>query len=420
MREARQRQQERTDAIGDGFATLARWSFRLIAVAAAVVVVGYVLGKLWVVVLPVLLALTICTALWPPTAWLRKRGWPPALAASTTVLGALVVLGAAVALIIPPVVDQVQDVANRASDGLTRVQDWLTGPPLNLSDEQINAARESLTQRLQDSASSIASGVVTGVSAVTNAFVALFIVLFLCFFFVKDGPRFLPWLRATLGERAGHHLDEVLRRSWGTLGGFFRSQAAVGLIDAVFIGVGLLIVGVPLALPLAVLTFLGGFVPIVGALVAGSLAILVALVTQGTTAALIVLAIVVAVQQVEGNILQPILQSRSLRLHQVLILLAVAAGSTLYGVAGAFFAVPVVAVAAEVLRYLGEQLDRTPGQARSRTPDEPEEPRDGGELVGPKAPAPAGRTPAAPAPATQPEDRPSGASPAPPPADPAD
>ncbi len=373
---------ERTEAIGDGFATLSRWGFRLIGVAAAVVIIGYVLGQLWVVVLPVLLALTICTALWPPAAWLRRKGWPPALAAATTVLGAVVVLIGGIALITPPVITQAQDIANSAADGLTRVQDWLTGPPLNLSEEQINTARESITDRLQASASSIASGLITGVSAVTNALVTFFVVLFLSFFFVKDGPGFLPWMRATVGERAGAHLDEVLRRSWRTLGGFFRSQAAVGLIDAVFIGVGLLIVGVPLALPLAVLTFLGGFVPIVGALIAGSLAILVALVTEGTTAALIVLAIVIAVQQIEGNILQPILQSRSLRLHQVLILLAVTGGSTLYGVAGAFFAVPVVAVAAEVLRYLGEQLNTTPGQARLRTPEEPEKPGEGGKVVG--------------------------------------
>ncbi|MDQ3457242.1 MAG: AI-2E family transporter, partial [Actinomycetota bacterium] len=249
-------------------------------------------------------------------------------------------------------------------------------------EEQISTARESITERLQASASTIASGVITGVTAVTQALVNLFVMLFLAFFFLKDGPRFLPWLRATVGDRAGEHLDAVLRRSWRTLGGFFRSQAAVGFLDAVFIGIGLLILGVPLALPLAVLTFLGGFVPIIGALIAGSLAVLVALVTQGPTVALIVVAIVVVVQQVEGNVLQPILQGRALRLHQAVILLAVAAGSSLYGVAGAFFAVPVVAVLAEVLRYLGDQLDHRPGQAKLHEAEEPERPGDGAEPLG--------------------------------------
>ncbi|MBA3251687.1 MAG: AI-2E family transporter, partial [Geodermatophilaceae bacterium] len=134
------RRRERTDAIGHGFATLARWSLRLIAVAAAFVIVGYVLGRLWIIVLPILLALTLSTALWPPTAWLRKKGWPPALAALVAVVGALIVLGGVIALITPPVVSQAQDIADRAADGLTEIQEWITGPPLNLSEEQISTA----------------------------------------------------------------------------------------------------------------------------------------------------------------------------------------------------------------------------------------------------------------------------------------
>ena len=377
---------ERTAAIGSGVATLAQWSLRLIVIAGGTYLVGFVIGRLWVIVLPVVLALILATVLWPPVAFLRHKGWPPALAALTVVLGALAVLTGIIALITPPVADQIQEIAVAASDGLTRIQDWLTGQPLNLSEDQISAARESLSDRLQDSASVIASGVVTGVTAVGTALVGLFIVLFLTFFFVKDGPRFLPWLRRSVGERAGRHLDAVLRRCWRTLGGFIRSQAAVGLIDAVLIGIGLLILGVPLVLPLMVLTFFGGFIPIVGAFIAGALSVLVALVTEGPTTALIVLVIVFAVQQIEGNVLQPMLQSRSLRLHEGVILLAVAAGSSLYGVTGAFLAVPIVAIAAEVFRYLGEQLDDKAGQAQAREPEEPEEPGEGERPVTPAAP----------------------------------
>ncbi|MGI8694157.1 MAG: AI-2E family transporter [Geodermatophilaceae bacterium] len=377
---------ERTAAIGSGVATLAQWSLRLIVIAGGTYLVGFVIGRLWVIVLPVVLALILATVLWPPVAFLRRKGWPPALAALTVVLGALAALTGIIALITPPVADQIQEIAVAASDGLTRIQDWLTGPPLNLSEDQISAARESLSDRLQDSASVIASGVVTGVTAVGTALVGLFIVLFLTFFFVKDGPRFLPWLRRSVGERAGRHLDAVLRRCWRTLGGFIRSQAAVGLIDAVLIGIGLLILGVPLVLPLMVLTFFGGFIPIVGAFIAGALSVLVALVTEGPTTALIVLVIVFAVQQIEGNVLQPMLQSRSLRLHEGVILLAVAAGSSLYGITGAFLAVPIVAIAAEVFRYLGEQLDDKAGQAQAREPEEPEEPGEGERPVTPAAP----------------------------------
>jgi len=149
----------------------------------------------------------------------------------------------------------------------------------------------------------------------------------------------------------------VLERVWATLGSFIRSQAVVSLIDAVFIGLGLVILGVPLAIPLAALTFLGGFIPIIGALIAGALAVLVALVSNGLTAAIIMLIIVVVVQQVEGNVLQPLLQSRSLRLHAAVVLLVVTAGTSLYGIAGAFFSVPVAAAVAVVLRYLGEVID---------------------------------------------------------------
>jgi predicted PurR-regulated permease PerM len=146
---------------------------------------------------------------------------------------------------------------------------------------------------------------------------------------------------------------------WGTLGSFIRGQAQVSLVDGVCIGIGLVIVGVPLALPLAVLTFFGGFIPIVGALVAGTLSVLVALVSNGFTTALIVLGIVLLVQQLEGNVLQPILQGKSLNLHAAIVLLAVTAGASLYGIAGAFLAVPATAAAATVLRYLLAEIDRS-------------------------------------------------------------
>ena len=145
---------------------------------------------------------------------------------------------------------------------------------------------------------------------------------------------------------------------WATLGGFIRTQAIVSLIDAFFIGLGLVILGVPLALVLATLTFLGGFIPIVGAFVAGALAVLVALVANGPTTALIVLVIIIAVQQLEGNVLQPILQSRSMNLHPAIVLLAVTGGGSVFGIIGAFLAVPAAAVAAVLIRYVSEQIDR--------------------------------------------------------------
>ena len=352
---------ERGAAIGSGLTWLSTWALRLVLITAGAIVLGLLVGKLWSVLLPVLLGLLLASVLWPPTAWLRRHRVAPALAAALVLLGGLVLLGAVVGLLAPSVGDQLGDIATQASAGLARVQEWVTGPPLNINDAQVGTAVQGITDRLQSSATRLASGVLTTVSAVVNGLVTLFLALVLTFFFLKDGPRFLPWLTGITGPRAGKHLEVVLARSWATLGSFIQGQALVGLVDAVLIGIGLVVLGVPLALPLAVLTFFGGFVPIIGAFVVGALAVLIALVTKGTTTALIVLAIIVAVQQIEGNVLQPVLQGRSLRLHPGLILVVVAAGGGLFGIAGAFLSVPVAAVAAVVLRYLGEVIDGRSG-----------------------------------------------------------
>ncbi|WP_241665846.1 AI-2E family transporter [Prescottella subtropica] len=351
------RLRDRGEVIGVGGMWLAKWSLCLAAIAVGAVVLGWVLEKLWVITLPVLLAIVVSTVLWPPTRALTKRGMPPAGAAAVTLLVFFTLLGGVVALIVPSVVDQAPELANKATQGIQQVQNWVKGPPINLQDEQIDTAVHALTNKVQQSGTAIASGVFSGVTTAGSMVVTLGLVLILAFFFVKDGPRFIPWLHGIGGGRAGRHLEEVLGRMWDTLGSFIRTQAVVSLIDAVFIGAGLLILGVPLAPVLAILTFIGGFVPIVGAFVAGALAVLVALVANGPTTALIVLAIILAVQQIEGNILQPILQSKSMKLHAVVVLLAVTAGSSLFGIVGAFLSVPVAAVGAVVIRYLGEQID---------------------------------------------------------------
>ena len=347
----------RGTAIGEGLTWVARWSLRIALVAAGAVLLWFLVGYLWSVVLPVVLGLILATVFWPPTAWLRARNMPPALAATVVLLGGVVVLAVLIALIIVSVAGSFREIAQSAVQGVQAIQDWLAGPPLNLQQTQLDAALRQVTDQLQASISTITSSVLTGVGSVASGVVTALLTLILAFYFVKDGPKFLPWVRKAAGDGAGGHIAEVLRRVWKMLGGFIRTQAVVSLADAVLIGLGLVILGVPLALPLAVLTFVAGFIPIVGAVVAGALGVLVALVSNGFTTALIVLGIVIAVQQIEGNVLQPILQSRSLGLHAVVVLLAVTAGGTLYGIAGAFLAVPAAAAAAVVLNYLSERVD---------------------------------------------------------------
>ncbi len=352
---------DRAVIIGEGLKELSRWSGRFILIAIATAMLLWLLGQLWVGVLPVLLALIVSTMLWPPTRWLRSKGLPPGAAAGLTLLASFLLFLGILTALAPSVASQSQEVLDRASEGLQRVRDWLAGPPLNLDPTAFDNAIEQATEWAQGRAGDIASGVFTGISAVGSAVVTGVMVLVLTFFFIKDGPRFLPWLRSVAGRRVGRHLTEVLTRMWSTLGGFIRVQAIVSAVDAIFIGLGLIIVGVPLAPALAVLTFFGGFVPIVGAFAAGALAVLVALVTLGLQQALIVLAIIIGVQQLEGNLLQPVLQGRSMQIHAALILVAVTAGGTLFGIPGAFLAVPVAATLVVLMRYLSEQVDLRAG-----------------------------------------------------------
>jgi predicted PurR-regulated permease PerM len=337
--------------------TLAIASWRFLLITAAVVVLGYVLGRLWSILLPIVLGLLMATVLWPATRFLRNHRWPPALAASTVLVAALALLAGIIAAIAPSVADQVTELADAATAALQDVQDWLQGPPLNLGEDQIGEAVDSVINSIQGNAQNIAGYALTGASAVGNSLINLVLALVLVFFFLKDGPRWVPWLSAQTGPKAARHVAALSYKTWATLSEFIRQQALVGFIDAFFIGIGLWILGVPLVLPLAVLTFFGGFIPIIGAFVAGAFAVLIALVSNGFTTALIVLAIVILVQQIEGNVLQPIIQGRGFNLHAAVVILAVTAGSSLAGIIGAFLSVPVAAIIAVVYRYIRDELD---------------------------------------------------------------
>lgn len=341
---------------------LAGWALRFVILVAAGWLLWHGLAQLWVGILPVILALIVCTVLWPPVRWLREHKFPAALAVVTTMLGAFAVVAGMVALISPSVARQVPELTERAVQGWNQLVDWVQGPPLNLEVERFDGVLDELTRAIQERSSQIASGVFAGLSSASSLVITLAVTLVLVFFFLKDGTRFLPWMRKLAGSQAGWHLTEVLSRSWNTLAGFIRAQALVSLVDAVFIGIGLLILGVPLALVLAVITFFAGFIPIVGACTAGALAVIVALVTNGLTNALLVLVLIILVQQLEGNVLSPIIQSKAMNLHAAIVLLAVTVGSTLFGIIGAFLAVPVAAVLAVWLRYHSEMVALRAGE----------------------------------------------------------
>ena len=220
---------------------------------------------------------------------------------------------------------------------------------------------------LQENAQTLAATALTTLTSVGSLVVTLVLALVFAFFMLKDGPRFIPWLRHWIGDTAGNHIDTVAGRVWKALGQYVWSQAAVAAIDGIFIGVGVWFVGVPLVLPIAFLTFVGGFIPIVGAFAAGAVAVLVALFSKGVWAAVIVLGIVLVVQQLEGNVFQPMLVSKTLEMHPGVVLGGVAIGGTLFGITGAFLAVPAISVLMVVSGYLREQVMHADGRAANDT-----------------------------------------------------
>jgi predicted PurR-regulated permease PerM len=340
--------------------TTARVSAELLLILAMLAVALWVLGRMWPIVWPLIVGLLLTTLTWPAARFLRRHGWPPALAAAVVTVAFLLAVTGIVALIAVPMSSQTDELTDGVVEGIERLREWAAGPPLNIDDAQVTGALDSAMARIQDSVGSMVTAVASGVGTVVNGVVTAVLGVFLMFFFLKDGPRFLPWLGRQLPGRLATDVPAVALRSWETLGSFVRSQALVGLLDAVFIGLGLWILDVPLVLPLAVLTFVSAFVPIVGALFAGFVAVLIALVSNGLTDALIVLAIIVVVQQLEGNVFQPIIQSRGLGLHAAVILLAVTLGGSLAGIVGSLLAVPVAALIEVVWNYVREQLADPP------------------------------------------------------------
>jgi putative heme transporter len=343
-------------AVPRPLAVAAAWSWRLLVVAAAFALVVWLLIQLRIVVLPIVLALLVTAVLARPVRSLVRRGWPRLLATWAVLLGALVVLGGVVAGLSWQTSASSDELDVNLDQGVDEVKDWLVDVPLGLPRERVEEVDQQARDWLSSSDGLISTVGVDEALLAVEILAGLLLTLVMVFFFLKDGDRIWSWLTRRLGARAGAHVDEAGRRAWGVLGGFVRGTAIVAAVDAVLIGLAIALLGVPLAVPLAVLTFVGGFLPLVGAVVAGAVAVLVALATEGIVTALILLAVVVAVQQVEGDVLQPVVMGRVLRLHPIAILLAVGAGAAVGGIVGAFLAVPTTAAGVAVAGYAWERV----------------------------------------------------------------
>jgi putative heme transporter len=253
-----------------------------------------------------------------------------------------------VAALVPSFLEQVRDLGPTVRDAGIRVLDWLETGPIGLDRDQLADLGNQILEGVQAQGGAVATGALSFVASLVEGILAVILALILLFFFVKDGERIWAWVVARTPDAHRSMMVALGHRSWDALAGYVRGTALVALIDAVGIGLGLAIVGVPLVLPLTVLVFIGGFVPVVGAFVTGLLAVAVAFADGGGGTALIVLAIVIVVQQVESDILQPTIMRRAVRLHPVVVLAVLTAGAKLVGIVGAFLAVPLAAVASAV------------------------------------------------------------------------
>ncbi len=311
------------------------------------------LNALWVLVLAGAIAMLLGRALDPIARRLRERGWRRGLVASVTLFGFIILLVSILSLLVPPIVAEFSDLGPTLQNAIDDVENWLVNDsPFDVSRKDISDFRDQAQNRAGDALRSQSGTVVSGTVVVFEVVTGLVLSIITTFFLLKDGDKFCVWLLGFLPEERRPLMRRLANRAWQTLGGYLRGSAMLGLIEGFIIGTTVWLVGGSLAVPVAVITFFAAFVPFAGAVVAGAIAVLVTLVTAGFGNALIVLIVAVLVQQFDNDLLAPIVFGRSLELHPLIVLGAIVAGSTLFGPFGAVLAVPISAMAINVLAEL--------------------------------------------------------------------
>jgi len=303
--------------------------------------------------------------------FLLKAKVPKGLAVGITILGFLGLIGGALSLVGRQLYFGFRELWDQVLEGVRQIQTWLMDGPLSLTSAQMNDYINDLLVQLQNNSSTILSSALSVGSTAGHLVTGLLLAIFSLIFFLLDGERIWMFIVGLMPRRARSATNGAGRKGWNSLVQYIRIQVFVAAVDAVGIGAGAAIIGVPLALPLSVLVFLGSFIPIVGALVTGFVAVLLALVANGWVNAIIMLAIVLGVQQLESHVLQPLIMGKAVSLHPLAVVLAVAGGTMVAGIPGALFAVPVMAIMNTVVKYIaarGWEHDDALG-GRLRPPD---------------------------------------------------
>jgi predicted PurR-regulated permease PerM len=328
------------------------YAWAVVGIVAVLIILGQILGRVSIVAIPLALALFPAAVLTPLADRLKRRGMRDALVATLLVVGTVLVISGIITVLVPVVADQIDTISEEFREGFEELRAFLARGPFGLAPVDLDELIDRARQQVQ-AADVLSSGTVGNVAGQAGRFLTGLVAFVIAlFFYLKDGPALAAWLRRQFPSAARDDASAIGGLVWTTIGSYFRGQLLVALIDAVGITIGLLVLRVPLALPIGVLVFFGSLFPVVGAFVSGLLAVVVALATRGPVVALIVLAVVLGVQQLEGNLLQPLILGRATQLHPLAVVAALLAGGSLLGILGAFLAVPVVASAWRTISYL--------------------------------------------------------------------
>lgn len=340
------------------------YAWRLIILAAALVGVVYLVGMLSHVVIPLVIALLLSALLSPLARFLRNKArFPGSLASGVVLVAGLAAVIGTLTLVVTQIVDKFDVLSKNATDGAITIRNWLQDGPLKLETEQIDNAIKTAQDWVTENQGRWVSTAQSTATATIETLAAFFLVLFATFFFMRDGDRIWRFLVRIFPKKAEDQVRDAGIAAWGTLGAYVRATVLVAFIDALGIGIGLYFLKVTLWFPLAALVFLSAFVPIVGATLSGAVAVLVTLVERGPWQALIALIIVIAVQQIEGHVLQPLIMGRAVAIHPLAVIVGIAAGVVLAGIMGALVAVPIIAVLNTAVRFLVLKRHEAPPDA---------------------------------------------------------
>ncbi|WP_322857822.1 AI-2E family transporter [Mycobacterium shigaense] len=330
----------------------AAWAWRLLVILLAAMALLWVVSKLEVIVVPVLLALMLSALLLPGVDWLDRHGLPRGGAVSLILLSGFAVLGGILTFVVLQFIDGIPGLTEQVTRSIDSTRRWLIQGPAHLRSEQIDNAGNAAIQALHDNQAKLTSGALSTAATVTELVTAAVLVLFTLIFFLYGGRNIWEYVIKIFPAGVRNRVHEAGIAGYGSLIGYVRATFLVALTDAAGVGTGLAIMGVPLALPLASLVFLGAFIPLIGALVSGLVAVVVALLAKGIVYALLTLGLLVVINQLEAHILQPLVMGRAVSIHPLGVVLAISTGGVLAGIVGALLAVPTVAFLNNALQVL--------------------------------------------------------------------